>query len=76
MKYCNSSKINYAYYTGDSGGPFICQSSPNEICGIVSYGEGCAKAGSPGTGKNMQWKCFLEKANDNKSFLFFEKRCI
>ncbi|XP_077288082.1 serine protease nudel [Arctopsyche grandis] len=37
---------------GDSGGPFLCK-NPNDhkqwyIAGIVSHGEGCARAGEPG----------------------------
>jgi len=32
---------------GDSGGPIMCGSN-NTLCGIVSWGRGCAEAGYPG----------------------------
>jgi len=33
---------------GDSGGPFMCHDLPGQICGIVSYGNGCAIPNYPG----------------------------
>jgi len=33
---------------GDSGGPFMCHDLPDQVCGIVSYGEGCGRRGLPG----------------------------
>jgi len=33
---------------GDSGGPFMCRDLRNRVCGIVSYGNGCGRAGFPG----------------------------
>lgn len=39
-------------FQGDSGGPFVCKSvnNPSELylSGIVSHGEGCARANEPG----------------------------
>lgn len=38
---------------GDSGGPFMCEDSISQVsrwrlCGIVSWGTGCALANKPG----------------------------
>lgn len=54
MAYENNAKTcistrKYRIFIGDSGGPFLCSADGhNTVCGIVSYGEGCAEKNNPG----------------------------
>lgn len=42
----------YAFPSGDSGGPFLCRSERDStewyLAGIISHGDGCARADEPG----------------------------
>lgn len=69
---------------GDSGGPFICQSVSNAseyyLAGIVSHGEGCARAHEPGVYSRValfvDWIETMEK-NDIQSVqnVFTQSKC-
>lgn len=50
--FLNKALKKIIHFQGDSGGPFMCKNPQNPkqsyVAGIVSHGDGCARAGEPG----------------------------
>ncbi len=44
---------------GDSGGPMTCPQDGNDVlCGVVSWGIGCADPGYPGVYADVYWHLY------------------